>query len=88
VISDQKRGSGIGIAPLFGGLAEEGDVEQVRLAGIDGGGLGFGDGGRDEGVLDGIGVDAVVDLGEGALKIPIELEPVIFLVLEALEFLD
>ena len=54
----------------------------------DGGGLGLGDGGRDEGVLDGIGVDAVVDLGEGALKIPIELEPVIFLVLEALEFLD
>ena len=32
----------------------------------DGGGLGFGDGGWYEGVLDGIGVDAVVDLGEGA----------------------
>ena len=38
MISDQKRGSGIGIAPLFGGLAEKGAVEQVRLAGIDGGG--------------------------------------------------
>jgi hypothetical protein len=45
---------------LFGGLAEEGDVEQVRLAGIDGGGLRFGDGRREEGVLDGDGVD-----GEG-----------------------
>ena len=45
---------------MFGGLAEEGDVEQVRLAGIDGGGLCLGDGRRDEGVLDGDGVD-----GEG-----------------------
>jgi hypothetical protein len=33
-------------------------------------------------------VDAVVDLGEGALEVPIELEAVVFLVLEALEFLD
>ena len=33
-------------------------------------------------------MDAVVDLGEGALEVPIELEAVVFLVLEALEFLD
>jgi hypothetical protein len=33
-------------------------------------------------------VDAVVDLGEGALKIPAELEAVVFVVLETLEFLD
>jgi hypothetical protein len=52
----------------------------------DGGGLGFGDGGRDEGVLDGIGMDSVIDLGEGALEIPTELESVIFVILEALEF--
>ena len=44
--------------------------------------------GRDEGVLDGVGVDAVVDLGEGALEVPIQLEVVIFVVFEALEFLD
>ena len=44
--------------------------------------------GRDEGVLDGVGVDAGVDLGEGALKVPIELQAVVFVVLEALEFLD
>jgi hypothetical protein len=47
--------------------------------------LSLGDGGRDERLLDGIGVDAVVDLGEGALEVPIELETVILLILEALE---
>jgi hypothetical protein len=33
-------------------------------------------------------VDAVIDLCEGALEIPTELEAVVFFVLEALEFLD
>ncbi len=33
-------------------------------------------------------MDAVVDLGEGALEVPVELETVVFVVLEALEFLD
>ena len=33
-------------------------------------------------------VDAVVDLGEGALEVPIELEAVVFVVLEALKFDD
>ena len=71
-----------------GGLAEESDVEHVRFAGIDQRRLLFCDGGRDECLPDGIGVDAVVDLGKGALKIPTELEPVVFLVLEMLEHLD
>ena len=88
VIAEVALGVRIGVAPLFGGLAKEGDIEQIRLAGIDGGGLSLGDGGRDERVFDGIGVDAVIDLGEGALEVPIELEAVVFLVLEALEFLD
>ena len=41
---------------------------------------------RDEGVLDGIRVDAVVDLGEGVLGVPIEFEAVVFVVLEAMKF--
>ena len=76
------------IAPLSGSLAEKRDVEDVRFAGIYGRRLGFGDGRRNEGVLDGVGVDAVVDLGEGALEVPIELEPVVFVILEALKFRD
>jgi len=63
-------------------------IEQVRFAGIDGSGLRLGDGRWDESVLDGVGMIAVVDLGEGALEVPIELQAVIFVVLEALEFLD
>lgn len=88
VIPDIALGGWMRIAPLFGGLAEEGDVEQIRLAGIDRASLCPGDGRRDEGVLDGVGVDAVVDLGKSALEVPIEFESVVFLVLEALEFLD
>ena len=48
-------------------------------------GLDLGDAGRDEPFLDRVGVDAVVDLGEGALEVPFELEAVAFLVLEATE---
>ena len=36
VVADVPFGTGVGLAPLFGGLAEEGDVEQVRFAGIEG----------------------------------------------------
>ncbi len=88
VVADVAVGSGLGVAPLFCGLAEEGDVEKVRFAGIDGGSLRFGDGWRNEGVLDGVGVDAIVDLGEGALEVPTKLQAVVFLVLETTEFLD
>ena len=38
--------------------------------------------------LDGIGVDTVIELGEGAVEIPGEGEAAVFVVLEALEFLD
>jgi len=60
----------IGFAPLFSGLAEEGHVEHIGLAGIDHGGLGGGDGGGDDVGLNGVGVDAAVELGEGAVEVP------------------
>lgn len=37
---------------------------------------------------DGVGVDAVVELGEGAVEVPGEGEAAVFVVLETLEFLD
>ena len=40
MVAEVARGSGIGIAPLFGGLAEEGDVEQEGVVFGDLGGLG------------------------------------------------
>jgi len=33
VVADVALGTGMGIAPLLGGLAEEGDVEQVGFVG-------------------------------------------------------
>jgi len=88
VVADIALGVGMGVAPLRGGLAKEGDVEQVGFAGVNGSRLRLGDGGRDEGFFDGVGVDAVIDLRESALKVPAELEAVVFVVFEALEFLD
>jgi hypothetical protein len=41
----------------------------------------FAYGGRDERLLDGVGVNAVIDLREGALEVPSELEAVVFVVL-------
>ena len=61
---------------------------QIFQIGVRQQGAHLGDGGRDERLLDGVGVDAVVDLGEGALEVPLQLEAVVFLVLEALELLD
>ena len=60
VVADVALGVGMGVAPLPGGLAEEGDVEQVGFAGVDRGRLRFGNGGRDERLFDGVGVDAVI----------------------------
>ena len=88
VVADVALGVGVGVAPLLGGLSEKGDIEEVGLAGINRGGLSLRDGRRKEGLLDGVGVDAVIDFGEGALEIPIQLQAVVFIVLEALEFPD
>jgi len=88
VIADVALGVRVSVAPLLRGLSEEGDVEQVGLVRVDEGGLLLAHGDRNERLLDGIGVDAVVDLGEGALEAPPELEAVVFVIFETLEFFD
>src|SRR3990167_9113035 len=60
----------------------------VSYSAIDNVRLGLGDLRRKQRLLDGIGVDSVVDLGKGALEIPPELEAVVFRVLEALKLPD
>ncbi len=64
--------AGVLAAPLGGGLAEEGHVEHIGFTGVDETGLGFAQLWRDEVGLDGVGVDAVVDLGEVAADVPAE----------------
>ena len=88
VVTEIALGVGVGVAPLPGGLAKEGHVQQVSLVGIDETGLGLGDGRRNECFLDGIGMDAVVDLGQGALEVPAKLEAGVFFFFEPLELLD
>ena len=78
----------MGVAPLFCGLAEEGDIEQVGFVGIDETGLCLGDRGRNERFFYGIGVDAVVDLCQRPLEVPIQLEAVVLVVFESLELFD
>jgi hypothetical protein len=38
--------------------------------------------------LDCVGVDAVVELGQGAIQVPCERQAIAFILLEALELLD
>ncbi len=80
--------AGVGVAPFACGLTEEGDVEEVGFVGVGDGRLFRGDLGRDEVCLDGVGVEAVVDLGQSAIEIPSERETSVFILLEPLEFLD
>jgi hypothetical protein len=72
-ISDVAFGIGMGIAPLPGGLSKQCDIKQISFVSIDKRCLGLGECRRQECFFDGVGVDAVVDLGEGALEAPIEL---------------
>ena len=72
LVADVALFAGVLAAPLGGGLAEEGHVEHIGLAGIDEAGLGFAQLRRDEVGLDGVGVDAVVDLSEVAADVPAE----------------
>ena len=81
VIADISISVGMRIAPLLRGPAEKGDVEQVGFVGIDELRLSFGDRGWEERLLDGVRVDAVVDLGQGSLEVPAEFETVVFVVL-------
>ena len=71
-----------------GGLTEEGDVQDIRFAGVSDSCLGCGDDSGNQVLFDGIGVDPVVELGEGAVEIPCEREPMVFVLLKALKFLD
>jgi len=76
----------IGVPPLPGGKTEEGDIQEVGLRGIGCGSLGKGDFWWDEVCLDGVRVDAVVQLGKCAIEIPSEREAAVFVFFEALEF--
>ena len=86
LIADVALAARLAITPLPGRLAEQGYVQQVGFARVDQGGLLWGDLGWNEVLLDGVGVNAVVDLGEVAADVPTELIALPFL--EALELLD
>ena len=76
--------AGVLAAPLGGSLAEEGHIEHIGLTGINEAGLGFAQLRRDEVGLDGVCVDAVVDLCEVAADVPAESFALGFL--EALKY--
>ena len=88
MVADVAFGIGMGIAPLLRGLAKEGDIEQVGFVGIDERCLGLGECRRQERFLDRVRMDAVIDLGQSALEVPIELEAVVLILLEAAKFFD
>ena len=74
------------VAPLFGGHAEQGHVQDIRLGGVNQVYLAWSQFRRDQVLFDGVGVNPVVDLGKIAPDVPAELFA--FLFLEPLELLD
>lgn len=76
---------GMCVPPFACSLSEEGDIEEVRLRRIFEVGLFASDLWRQQDILDGIGVDAVVDFGQCALECPIELQTVILIGFESLK---
>ena len=80
--------AGVGITPLPGGLAEQGDIEQVGFVGIDERCMGLGECRRQERFLDRVRMDAVIDLCQSALEVPPKLEAVVLNLLEAAKFFD
>ena len=55
------------VPPLFSGFAEQGHVQQIRLAGVDNIDLFRRELRRDQVRLDGVGVDAIIDFGQLSL---------------------
>lgn len=78
----------IGVAPLPGGLAKQGHVEQIGFVGVRDGGLRRRNLRRDEMGLHRVGMNPVIELGKGAIEIPSQGEAAVFVVLEPLELLD
>ena len=67
-------------------MAEQGQIQHIGFGGIDQRGLLGAEGGGDQMLLDGVGVDAVVDFGKVAANVPAQRFSLIFL--EALELFD
>lgn len=79
---------GICVAPLFRGQTEESHVQQVGFAGVGDGRLRLRDFRWDKMLANSVGMDAVVELGQGAVEVPCERESAVLVFLEALELLD
>ena len=81
---------GIGVAPLFGGQTKQGDIEQVGFAGVGDGSLcRWSTAAGIRCVLNGVGVDAVVEFGQGCgSRFQASDRRTVLVVLEALELLD
>jgi hypothetical protein len=78
----------IAVPPLLCGLSEQRDIEQICFTGVGDRDLRGGDGRRNQVRLNGVGMDTVIELGQGTVKIPGQRQPLVFVLLEALKLLD
>ena len=61
---------GVGITPLLRCLAEKRDIKYIGFVGVGNLCLSRRDFRRNEVLLDGVGMNAVIELGEGAVEVP------------------
>ncbi len=89
LITEIAAGVGVHHAPLFGGGAEHGDVEQVGFGGeVDGFLFGVPLHERDDIFPDGFGVNGIVGFGEFPAQVPGVAKAFGFVLFEAFEFDD
>ena len=71
MIADVAFSVGVCFAPFLSGLPEKSDIKQVGFAGVELARLCLRYGFWDQGVFNRVGVDAVVNLRESALEVPL-----------------
>jgi hypothetical protein len=78
----------ISVPPFPCSFAEQGDIQKIGFIGIGDSSLSGSHFRRDKMQFDGIGMNSVVELGKGAVQIPGQRQPSIFILFEALKLLD
>ena len=80
--------SGTGVAPLFGSLAKQSDVEKISFAGVGTSRLRSAHHSGDEVRLNRLGMDPVVEFGQRPVEIPRDGKTPVLVFLETLEVLN
>ena len=88
LISDISFFLNITFSPFFGSNSEKCNIQQICFVSINKTRLQFCNFFRNQISFDCICMNLIIDFGNGSLQVPLEIQPVVFIILEALKFLN